>query len=54
MNWFAGQNPNRDPENDASDEETDEDSYSDPSYDNTEYDFYLQGPQTGPSSTNYR
>ena len=51
----AGQNPNRDRENDANDDEFDGDSYLDPSYsDNTGDDFYVQGQHTGPGHTNYR
>jgi len=39
----AGQNPNREEENDADDDQFDGDSYLDPSYSDAGDDFYLQG-----------
>ena len=50
----TGQNPNRNADNDADDDEFDGDSYFDPSYsEDTGDDYYLQGQQRKPGQTNY-
>ena len=51
---MPGENPNRNSENDADNDEIDGESYVDPSYsDNTRDDLYLHGQHSGPRRTNY-